>query len=81
MLYNKPLYSNGEEIQKLPRCCKATAGFPSTVEPDVAPTIPPADIMKSAIAMYKKNVKELMVQGYPRAMAEQYAEQLIFSNK
>ena len=77
-LYDKPLMSDGSFIQKLPQCCRATAGYESEIEPDEAPTLPPKDLMKQTIALYKKNVNDLVSQGYPRQLAEQAAEQLIF---
>lgn len=80
-LYNKPLFANGNKIQKLDRCCDATVGLDNeidVVEAPQAPTVPPKDLMKQTIALYKKTVNDLLAQGYPRAMAEQAAEQLIF---
>lgn len=78
-LYNQPLMFDGVQIKKLDKCCKATAGYESVIEPAEAPTIPPKNLMKATIDLYKKNVKELVAQGYPRAMAEAAAEQLIFN--
>lgn len=80
-LYNKPLYGNGTEIQKLPQCCKATAGFASVIEPEEAPTIQPKDLMKAAIELYSKTVNDLISQGYPRQIAEQVAKKHILESK
>ena len=78
-LYNQPLMSSGKDVKKLSQCCRATAGFESVIDaPPEAPTIAPKDLMKQTIALYKKTVNELLSQGYPRQMAEQAAEQLIF---
>lgn len=78
-LYSQPLMSNGKDVKKLSQCCRATAGFESVIDaPPEAPTVPPKDLMKQTIALYKKTVNELLSQGYPRQMAEQAAEQLIF---
>lgn len=79
-LYNKPLMSNGQEIQKLPQCCKATAGYESVIEPAAAPTIPPKDLMKQTIELYNKTVNELLSQGYPRQMAELAAKKHILND-
>ncbi len=73
-LYNQPLMSNGSEIRKLDKCCKATAGYASVIEPDEAPTIQPKDLMKAAIDLYNKTVNDLISQGYPRQIAETVAK-------
>lgn len=68
--------SNGTKIQKLPRCCKATAGYESVIEPAAAaPTIPPSVLMEQTIAMYCQTVNDLINKGYPRQMAEVAARQ------
>ena len=72
-LYDQPLMSDGVQIKKLPQCCKATAGFESVIEPPEAPTIQPKDIIKHAIEIYTKTVKDLVAQGYPQQLAEQLA--------
>lgn len=74
-LYNQQLMSDGTQIKKTDKCCKATAGYPSVIEPEEAPTIPPKDLMKAAIELYNKTVNELLNQGYPRQIAEQVAKQ------
>ena len=66
--------SNGSEIRKLDKCCKATAGYTSVIEPDEPPTIQPKDLMKAAIDLYNKTVNDLISQGYPRQIAETVAK-------
>lgn len=73
-LYDQPLMFDGVQIRKLDKCCKATAGFESVIEPAAAPTIKPNDLMKVTIELYNKTVNELLSQGYPRALAEKAAE-------
>lgn len=80
LLYNQSLSSNGGQVQKLPQCCKTTAGFASVIEPPEAPTLPPKDLMKQTIELYSKTVNDLITQGYPRQMAEQAAKQYILNN-
>jgi len=76
-LYNQPLMSDGIQIRKLDKCCRATAGFASVIEPEEAPTIPPKDLMKQAIELYNKTVNDLLSQGYPRQMAEAAAKKYV----
>lgn len=76
LLYDQPLKSDGEFIDKVRDCCKATAGFASRIEeaPPV-PTVEPHELMKQTIELYSKTVNELLNQKYPRAIAEQVAKQ------
>ena len=77
MLYDKPLLSDGIQIQKFPQCVKATAGFESVIEPPEVPTIQPKELMKQTIDIYNKTVNDLLAQGYPRPIAEQVAKKHI----
>ena len=82
LLYNVSLSSNDGLINKTRECCKATAGFASTIdEPAQQPVIDPREVMKQTIELYMKNVKELRSQNYPQAMAESLAKQLILGGK
>lgn len=80
-LYNESLASREGLVAKTHSCCKATAGFASTVEPPALPTIDPTDLIKQTIDMYSKTVNGLINQGYPRAMAETAARQHLLSNR
>lgn len=81
VLYNKSLSVRGELISKTEACCKASAGYSSTInsEPDV-PTIPPKDLMKQTIDLYTKTVNELIRQGYPRAIADTVAKKHVIGD-
>lgn len=76
VLYDRPLMSDGTQVQKLPQCCKATAYAKAVVEPEQesAPTIDPKALMMKTIELYNKYVNELLAQHYPRAIAEQIAK-------
>lgn len=80
-LYNAPLYTNGNDIQKLTPCCRATAGFESVVEQPEAPTIDPKELMAHTIELYDRTTRELVNQGYPRQMAEVAARKHILGIK
>ena len=76
VLYDQPLKSDGEFIDKVRECCKATAGFASAIsEPAPVPTVDPRELMKQTLDLYSKTVNELLAQRYPRAIAEQIAKQ------
>lgn len=75
VLYDQPLKSDGEFVDKVRDCCKATAGYASSI--DVAPqgpTIEPQELMEQTIELYTKTVNELLAQRYPRPLAEQAAK-------
>lgn len=74
MLYDKPLVFDGTFVHKVRECCKATAGFESTIEEPQSPTIEPKTLMKQTIELYNKTINDLLNQGYPRAIAEQAAK-------
>ena len=81
-LYNQPLMSNGNRINKVRECCRATAGFESVIEePPQAPTINPKDLIEQTIKLYSKTVNDLLSQGYPRQMAEAAAKKYIMSDR
>jgi len=74
LLYDQPLKTDGEFIEKVRECCKATAGYASVIEeapPVTVPTVDPRELMKQTIDLYTKNVDELVKQNYPRVIAEQ----------
>lgn len=78
LLYDKPLKTDGEFIDKVRECCKATAGFASNIsEAPPGPTIQPKELMKQTIELYSKTVNDLLTQGYPRAMAETVAKKYL----
>lgn len=82
MLYDQPLKTDGEFIDKVRECCKATAGFASVIdEAPQVPTIEPIELMKQTIELYSKTVNELLNQKYPRAIAEQVAKKHILGSK
>ena len=75
LLYNKSLCVDDEFIHKLRECCKATAGFTSTIDSTKeVPTVGPLELMEQTINLYDKTVKDLMAQSYPRAIAEKVAK-------
>lgn len=75
-LYDEPLSTSDGMIEKTRACCKATAGYASSIdEPPPAPTIDPRDLMKQTIELYSKTLNDLINQGYPRAIAETVAKQ------
>ena len=77
-LYDEPLVGTSDSIEKCRRCCKATAGFETTIEAQPeAPKIDPKALIKATIMLYNKNVKELIRQGYPRELAEKFAQQAV----
>lgn len=80
-LYDEPLVGEGDSTEKCKACCKATAGFKTTVEerpdPVVTPTVDPKVVMKETIKIYTKNLNELLSQGYPRQLAEKLASQAV----
>ena len=85
-LYDEMLSAAGNEVAKTRQCCKATAGYPSVIEPaqpattPTVPTIPPKDLMKQTIELYSKTVNDLITQGYPRPMAEMAAKKFILES-
>ncbi len=86
-LYNESLPYDGVQIRKTDECCRATAGYRSTVVADPAPataatpTIPPKDLIKQTIELYSKTTSDLIAHGYPRAMAETAAKKFILTNE
>lgn len=79
-LYDEPLVGTGDSIVKTVRCRKATAGFATTIEAEPEePTvqIDPKVLMKETIKLYNKQVASLLSQGYPRQLAEKFAEQTV----
>lgn len=81
MLYDQPLKSDGEYIDKVRECCRATAGYPSSIDlAPPAPTVDPRELMKQTIDLYSKTVNELLKQGYPRQIAETVAKKHLLSD-
>lgn len=78
VLYDQPLKTDGEFIDKLRECCRATAGFASSVEEaPQAPTVDPRTLIKQTLALYAKYVNDLISQGYPRQLAEAAAKEYL----
>lgn len=82
LLYDEDLAIRGGLISKTTACCKATAGFQSTIntERDV-PTVPPKELMSQAIDLYTKTLNDLLNQGYPRAIADKTAKKYVIGDK
>lgn len=81
LLYDKPLSSSDGMIDKIRDCCRATAGYASSIdEPPPVPTIEPRELMKQTIELYNKTVTDLMSQGYPKAIADRVAKQHILGS-
>lgn len=76
-MYDKSLSVNDGMISKVRECCKATAGFKSDILPAEVPTVQPKVLMKQAIDLYEKTVKELMAQGYPQPIAAATAKKYV----
>lgn len=75
LLYNKSLCVDDGFIHKVRECCRATAGFASTIDnTQEAPTVGPLELMEQTIGLYSKTVNDLIKQGYPRAIAEKVAK-------
>lgn len=75
VLYDQPLKTDGEFIYKVRDCCRATAGFASSIdEAPQAPAIQPKELIKQTIELYTKTVNDLMKQGYPQPIAETAAK-------
>lgn len=78
VLYNESLSVNDGLIQKVRACCKAAAGYQSSI--DAAPRVPtinPKELMKRTITLYNNTLNDLLKQGYPRAIAEEVAKKYI----
>lgn len=84
-LYDEDLSVQGNKIAKVRACCKATAGLEAVIQPKVeapaVPTIKPTELMKQAIELYDKTVKELMAQGYPQPIATATAKKYVLGGK
>lgn len=85
VLYDQYLNVAGNQINKLPQCCRATAGFESVIQQQPpqpeGPTIPPKELMKHAISLYSKTLSDLINQGYPKQIAEQVAKKYVLGEK
>lgn len=82
VLYDQPLKTDGEFIDKVRDCCRATAGYASSVaEAPPVPTIEPQELIKQTIDLYTKTVNELVAQKYPRTIAEQVAKKHLLGTK
>lgn len=77
VLHNIPLDTHdGVLIKKDNECLRATAGFPSEVE-DNDVQVDPKTVMKMTMQEYRKAYNKFVSQGYPDAMADRLAQQLI----
>lgn len=80
VLHNMPLdMIEGILVKKDMACVRATAGFTSEVEDDIQ--IDPKAVMKLTLQEYRKAYKQLIAQGYPDAMADKLAQQMIMGGK
>ena len=76
VLHNMPLDTvEGTLVKKDMACVRATAGFISEVEDDIQ--VDPKTVMKLTLQEYRKAYKQLIAQGYPDAMADKLAQQMI----
>lgn len=76
VLHNMPLDTvEGTLVKKDMACIRATAGFTSEVEDDIQ--IDPKAVMKLTLQEYRRAYKQLIAQGYPDAMADKLAQQMI----
>lgn len=82
LLHDECLSVKNGLVSKASACCKASAGFQSTVnqEPNV-PTITPKEIIKHAIDVYTKTVDDLLNQGYPKTLADRTAKKYLMGDK
>lgn len=70
VLYNEPLaVESGVLIQKTSDCL----ALKGTVESDDLPSIPISEVKSAAIMKYKKIYEQLLAQGFPSALADEYA--------
>jgi len=77
-MHNMPLdVCEGILVRKNSACIKATAGFKSNVED--APQINPKEVMKLTMQSYRKTYRYLLGQGYPDAMADKLAQQMVLT--
>lgn len=80
MLYDEPLKFDGTLLEKTYTCCKNTAGFGIEIE-DEPPAADPKELMKLAINLYSKTLKDLINQGYPQEIADTVAKQYILNGR
>ena len=77
VLHNMPLdIVEGVLVKKDFACIRATAGFESVIE-DTDIQVDPKDVMKMTMQEYLKIYKQLLAQGYPDAMANKLAQQMV----
>lgn len=83
-LHNEPLLTDGEWVNKVPACVRATAGVKAEIISDrvdpALPAVEPKQLIKATIELYSKTVNDLINQGYPRQLAEQVAKQHLLNN-
>ena len=82
LLHDEPLSVKDALISKVHECCKATAGFNTTIDtvPPPGPTVEPREIIRQTIDLYNRTLDDLMRQGYPRQLAQNAARQYILDN-
>lgn len=81
LLYDKALAADPNFVHKTADCINASAGFKTEVTESIPPVVVPKLIVRETIKSYKKTVKELMAQKYPRNIAETLAEKIMFDGK
>lgn len=76
VLHNMPLdMFEGILVKKDMACVRATAGFTSEVKDNIQ--VDPKTVMKLTLQEYRRAYKQLIAQGYPDAMADKLAQQMI----
>lgn len=81
VLHNMPLdIAESVLVKKDVACIRATAGFKSVVE-DTDIQVDPKAVMKMTIQEYQKIYTQLLAQGYPGAMANKLAQQMVLGGK
>lgn len=83
-LYDVRLMSDGQDIYKVEGCKRATAGFDTIIEdaaPQTTARVDPKLVIAEALKVYNKALNELLSQGYPKALAEKLATQIVTGGK
>lgn len=78
LLAEKRLMYDGKFVHKADVCIDLAAGFPTTISEPVA--IDPKLMIRETLKIYNKTVADLLKQGYPRALAEKVATEMILQD-
>lgn len=76
-LFDAQLTSDANFVHKTAQCIKATAGYAVSVDEPTTPTVDPKLIIRETLKAYNKTLRDLMSEGYPRAMAETLATKYV----